>query len=393
MEYYLSSTGHCDEKSEFISSLDECATAASALGLSDTTVQTITNEDRPFGCYFRSVSSTNQLWFNADDEASKNLNDVARQSVCKRKIVSFSPTSTPSVSITIPTMSPNVSPSRTPTTSFPSTSPTTIPSESPSSTPIQSTIDPTKQFYLSSNGRCDKRSEFIDTQDDCVLASFFVGLSDTTVEKITNEDRPFGCYYMATGTPNQLWFNADDEASKTITDNSRQSLCMRYIVSGEPSSIPSILPSSAPSVSITIPTMSPNVSPSRTPTTSFPSTSPTTIPSESPSSTPIQSTIDPTKQFYLSSNGRCDKRSEFIDTQDDCVLASFFVGLSDTTVEKITNEDRPFGCYYMATGTTNQLWFNADDEASKTITDNSRQSLCMRYIVSGEPSSIPSISP
>merc|ERR550517_328286 len=77
-EYYLSETGHCVQKKDFITTLEQCEDGAIYLGLADTSVQSIRNEDRPYGCFYKSSASSNQLWLNKDDEAGKKLDDADR---------------------------------------------------------------------------------------------------------------------------------------------------------------------------------------------------------------------------------------------------------------------------------------------------------------------------
>merc|ERR1711933_690707 len=90
-------------------------------GLFDQTVESIENEDRPFGCFYKESASSNQLWLNRDDEAEKNLNDSQRRSVCKRP-VTLSPTVSPPTSspvVSIPSSAPIVAPTKSPITSVP----------------------------------------------------------------------------------------------------------------------------------------------------------------------------------------------------------------------------------------------------------------------------------
>lgn len=282
IEYYLSATSHCDERSEFISKASECELASQYLGLFDQSVESIENEDRPFGCFYKESASSNQLWLNRDDEAEKNLNDSQRRSVCKRP-VTLSPTVSPpslspvvaptdipsSAPIVAPTKSPITSipthsaepslspvsslPSMSPTVSSPSVSPTSArPSSNPTSNPAavsttqieitteeeqtteeQTTPEPIRyEYYASETGHCASRSEFIDSVEECDLAALSLGLSDVSSQAIENEDRPYGCFFKATAQENQLWFNRDSEASKSLVDSQRQSLCKRVMANG-----------------------------------------------------------------------------------------------------------------------------------------------------------------
>jgi len=99
VQYYLAA--HCDQRSEFITSANECEQAAISLNLIDTSVESITNEDRPYGCFFKESGQSNQLWLNKDDDADRKLTDSLRQSVCKQLVsVSQSPSLSPTQSST-----------------------------------------------------------------------------------------------------------------------------------------------------------------------------------------------------------------------------------------------------------------------------------------------------
>merc|ERR1711983_445236 len=103
-EYYVSETGHCASRSEFIDSVEECDLAASSLALSDVSSQAIENEDRPYGCFFKATAQENQLWFNRDSEASKSLMDSQRQSICKRVVMDGTTLETETTSVTETTL-------------------------------------------------------------------------------------------------------------------------------------------------------------------------------------------------------------------------------------------------------------------------------------------------
>jgi len=96
--YYISSVGHCHRKSELIESESECENAAASLGLSDVSVQVISNEDRPVGCYFKESADSNQLWLNTDDEGESDSENTSRRSLCLRTQTVTSSTSTSALS-------------------------------------------------------------------------------------------------------------------------------------------------------------------------------------------------------------------------------------------------------------------------------------------------------
>jgi len=54
------------------------------LGLSDVTLQQISNVDRPFGCYFKddAKQQDGKLWLNSHPEAPKQFDDTSRASLC-----------------------------------------------------------------------------------------------------------------------------------------------------------------------------------------------------------------------------------------------------------------------------------------------------------------------
>lgn len=192
---------------------------------------------------------------------------------------------------------------------------------------------------------------------------------------------------MPTATTNQLWFNADDEADKNLSDSSRFSVCQRLIISAAPSQAPSVDTSTSPTFDVnSFPTRNPTRSPSIM--NELPSSSPT---SSTYTTSSILTSMDDSvsttsgnspNEYYLSETGRCTKISEFISTKEECAVAASILNLSDNTVQQITNEDRPFGCYFISSGTSNQLWFNADEESGKTVDDSSRKSVCRKsYMV------------
>jgi len=127
--YYISSAGYCDSKSELIESESECENAALELGLSDVSVQVISNEDRPLGCYFKESAESNQLWLNTDDEGESNSDNTSRRSLCLRTQPATSTTSTSDFSTQSPSQF---------TSTEPSASTSTL-------TPIPSTLEPTAQ--------------------------------------------------------------------------------------------------------------------------------------------------------------------------------------------------------------------------------------------------------
>jgi len=132
IQFYLSTNAHCDKNSEFIKSESECEQAAASLNLIDTTVLSINNEDRPYGCFFKASAQSNQLWLNEDTDADKKMTDALRQSVCKRFVpVSQSPTLSPA---TESSSAPTFEPSNTPSVG-PSYAPTVEPSNSPTVEP------------------------------------------------------------------------------------------------------------------------------------------------------------------------------------------------------------------------------------------------------------------
>jgi len=111
IQFYLSTSAHCDKNSEFIKTESECEQAAASLKLVDATVQSINNEDRPYGCFFKESAQSNQLWLNKDTDADKKMTDALRQSVCKRLVpVSQSPTLSPATELSnVPTVEPSTS--------------------------------------------------------------------------------------------------------------------------------------------------------------------------------------------------------------------------------------------------------------------------------------------
>merc|ERR1719245_2109449 len=92
--YYMSAVGYCDSKSELIESESGCEDAAVALGLLDLSVQVISNEDRPVGCYYKESADSNQLWLNTDDEGESDSDNTSRRSLCLRTQTVTSTTST-----------------------------------------------------------------------------------------------------------------------------------------------------------------------------------------------------------------------------------------------------------------------------------------------------------
>jgi len=80
-EYSLSSVGRCLTLESVVVTLEECEAAADFLGLDDTTVEEITNVDRPFGCYFKDSAEDNKLWLNTHVNATLD-NNSRRQSIC-----------------------------------------------------------------------------------------------------------------------------------------------------------------------------------------------------------------------------------------------------------------------------------------------------------------------
>merc|ERR1711937_908434 len=146
----------------------------------------------------------------------------------------------------LPSMSPTVSaPSVSPTSARPSSNPTSNP-VAVSTTQIETTTqieitteeeattpEPIQyEYYASETGHCATRSEFIDISEECDLAASSLALSDVSSQAIENEDRPYGCFFKATAQENQLWFNRDSEASKSLVDSQRQGICKRVVVDG-----------------------------------------------------------------------------------------------------------------------------------------------------------------
>jgi len=156
--YYISSVGYCDSKSELIESESECENAALELGLSDVSVQVISNEDRPLGCYFKESAESNQLWLNTDDEGESNSDNTSRRSLCLRTQPATSTTSTSDFSTQSPSQFTSTEPSAStstltpiPSTLEPTAQSTSIPditssepSFSSTLTPISSTLEPTE---------------------------------------------------------------------------------------------------------------------------------------------------------------------------------------------------------------------------------------------------------
>jgi len=196
--YYISSVGYCDSKSELIESESECENAALELGLSDVSVQVISNEDRPVGCYFKESAESNQLWLNTDDEGESNSDNTSRRSLCLRTQTVTPTTSTSDFSTQSPSQFTSTTESSVSTstlTSIPSTlEPTAVPTSIPditssepsfssTLTPISSTLEPTEV----STSIPDTTQELTSLQQSSTTGEPVLETSDleSTVERTT----------------------------------------------------------------------------------------------------------------------------------------------------------------------------------------------------------------
>ena len=106
-QHLLREVGNCDLAGfRAIANPADCAAAAAALRLADTTARTLSNAQRPMGCFYKAGNRVNQLYFNRIGDA--NSGDTARASICTRarSAPPTTPTATPPTTTTAPPTSP-----------------------------------------------------------------------------------------------------------------------------------------------------------------------------------------------------------------------------------------------------------------------------------------------
>ena len=82
-EHLLREVGNCNLAGfRAIGNPADCAAAATALRLADTTVSTLTNDNRPQGCFYKASNRGNKLYFNRAGDAISS--DTTRASICAR---------------------------------------------------------------------------------------------------------------------------------------------------------------------------------------------------------------------------------------------------------------------------------------------------------------------
>jgi hypothetical protein len=79
--FVLEDIGTCSSGTTFVDTKEQCATAAGALGLTDTVPGVSTTTSNPYGCYYRKKSSaSSRLWWNPS--GNKDDDDSDRVSIC-----------------------------------------------------------------------------------------------------------------------------------------------------------------------------------------------------------------------------------------------------------------------------------------------------------------------
>lgn len=190
----LREVGNCNADGDFehLDTSADCEEAAGILGLGDTTVRSISSENRPHGCYVKADNARDrQLFFNTDGDLESD--DARRVSICSE---AQPPAPTP-------------------------------PGPAPA------------DWLLREVGNCGASGYVaIDGREGCDLAAAALGLATVTARVINRDYRPVGCYYKADNRVERRLFFNEGEGDGGSVDTRRVSLCKSVSLLAEAATLP-----------------------------------------------------------------------------------------------------------------------------------------------------------